>query len=402
MGRIKKQNILIRFFIKIILPVCFIAAGVYSWNYFKSSKIKIKRKPPEKLVIMVETISITPGNYSSWVHAMGVVMPDRQITLKSKVSGEVRYISPDFVQGGVVKKGKLLLKLEDSDYKIEVQKAESILAKAMAGLALEQGSQMIAKEEFNLINKASEEKIVETDLALRKPQLIQANAEVTRAKADLEKAKLNLSRTRITTPFNALVLEKNIDSGSFVTVQGTCGILVDVNNYRVEAKVPQDRLATVMSGMGSGADAIVHSHYAGRTWQGKMVRTTGKTNEKSLMAGVIILVPDPLGLKQGGQPGADPGQKRLQMLLNDHVDVKIKGKSLENVYAVPRNLIKQNNRVWVYNSGALEIKKIDIVWKDESMVYAASGITQRDKIITSDLPVAVNGMRLRESRGVRP
>ena len=377
--------------VKILLPLCFIMAGAAGWNYFKSKKPEVKRKPPGTQTAVVKTIVMKKGNYPTWVYAMGTVMPYRQIMLKSKLAGEVISVSKKFVQGGVMKKGEVLLKLDDSDYKIEIQKARSALDKVLANLAIEKGSQLIAKEELKLINKASPDKVMATDLSLRKPQLTQAEAGVANARADLEKAELNLSRTKVYLPFNALILEKNVDSGSIVNAQGSLASIVDVDRYKIEALVPQDRLAFFGTDWMSNADAFIISNYSNQTWQGKVFGTTGKITNKSQMAGVIILVPDPLGLKiKGGRP---------QLMLDDHVSVKIRGPILENLFSLPRSAVRDHNRVWVYNSGILEIRKIKPVWKEESVIYVKNNIHTGDRVIISDLPVAVNGLLLQLAHG---
>jgi RND family efflux transporter MFP subunit len=379
--------------IKNILPICLILAGFAGWSYFKSREPKMKRKPPERQMVVVETITMKPGNFQSSVQVMGTVMPDRQIILKSKVSGEVISISPKFVLGGVMKKGEMLLKIDNSDYRIEVQKAKSAFDKALSYLAIEKGSQLIAKEELKLINEASHSEVKATDLALRKPQLIQAKSGVESARADLEKARLNLSRTKVVLPFNALVLEKYVDTGSLVTAQGSLAALVDVNTYQITAQVPPDRLAAISFDPVSGSNAIIHSQYSDQTWQGKVVRTTGKMTVKSRMAGVIILVPDPLGLKSHGN--------KAKLLLDDHVDIRIKGEILENVFPLHRSVLRDGNTVWVYNSGTLEIKNVSLAWKEDQKVYIKSGITPGDQVITSDLPAPVKGMALQPASGDR-
>ncbi len=393
MSIFKKLGSIAKLMIKIILPICLILAGVAGWSYFKSKEPKMKRKPPQRQAIVVDTISMQPGNYISSVQVMGTVMPDKEIILKAKVSGEVISISPGFVQGGVMKKGEILLTLEDLDYVIEVQKAQSALDKAFSSLAIEKGSQMIAKEELKLINEVSKDEIKGTDLALRKPQLIQVKTEVDRARADLEKARLNLSRTKVLVPFNALVLDRQVNIGSLVTTQGVLATLVDVDAYRVEAQVPPDRLEALSISETKGSEVIIHSQYSKQTWQGKVVRTTGKMSGKSRMAGVIIMVPDPLGLKDQ--------KKNLPLLLDDHVAVKILGKPLENVFSLSRSILRDGNTVWVYNSGVLEIKEVSLAWKEDGQVFVKSGIKSGDAVITSDLPAPVKGMALQLSSGDR-
>ena len=389
----KKKGLMVRRIIRIALPICLVLAGVAGFNYFKSQEVKMKRKPIEKQAAVVETIALTPGNFQTYVHAMGTVMPDRQITLKAKVAGEVIFVSENFVQGGLMKKGEILLRIDDSDYQIEVQKVQSALDKTLSDLAIEQGSQLIAREELKLINQISEGEMAQTDLALRKPQLDQANALVKNARADLEKAVLNLSRTKIRVPFNALVLEKKVDSGSLVTTQGELATLVDVDAFLVETLVPPDRLAALNINEKTGSKAVIRSQYSKEPWQGTLVRTTGKISSKSRMAGVIIYVKDPLGLKNP--------ETRPQLLLDDYVDVQIQGQILENVYSIPRSILRDKNTVWVYQSGKLAIKQVSLAWKEDGRVFIRSGLLPGDEVITSDLPAPVNGMALQQDSGTR-
>lgn len=393
MNVLKQKGAAARWLIKIVLPVCLILAGVAGFAYFKSRELKMKRTPPLKQAAMVETITLEPGNYQSWIHVMGTVIPDKEIILKSKVSGEVVFVSPNFVQGGLIKKGETLLLLDDSDYQIEVKKAQSALDKALSDLAIEKGSQLIAKEELKLINEASQGEIAGTDLALRKPQLVQANAVVQSAAADLEKAKLNLSRTKIIVPFNALVLEKQVNFGSLVTVQGTLATLVDVDTFLIEALVPPDRLAAVSIDETTGSDAVIRSQYSEQTWQGKVVRTTGTISSKSRMAGVLISVSDPLGLKSR--------EKVPQLLLDDYVDIRIMGQALENVFSIPRAILRDGDTLWVYQSGVLDIKDVTLAWKEDGRVFVKSGISPGDAVITSELPAPVKGMALQLDSGDR-
>ena len=393
----KKKGSVIKRIIRIALPICLVLAGVAGFNYFKSQEVKMKRKPIEKQAAVVETIALTPGNFQTYVHAMGTVMPDRQITLKAKVPGEVIFVSENFVQGGLMKKGEILLLIDDSDYQIEVKKVQSALDKALSDLAIEQGSQLIAREELKLINQISTTQMAQTDLALRKPQLDQANAVVKNARADLEKAVLNLSRTKIRVPFNALVLEKKVDSGSLVTTQGELATLVDVDAFLVETLVPPDRLTALNINEKTGSKAVIRSQYSKEPWQGTLVRTTGKISSKSRMAGVIIYVKDPLGLKNP--------ETRPQLLLDDYVDVRIQGQILKNVFSIPRSVLRDKNTVWVYQSGKLSIKQVILAWKEGGLVFIRSdirsGIRPGDEVITSDLPAPVNGMALQKDSGAR-
>ncbi len=322
MSDIKKTSI-VHQILRIVLPICLLAAGVAGYQYYKSKEAKVKRRPPKKQVMQVETVSFLPGNYPARIQVMGSVIPDREVFLKSKVGGEVVFISPKFVRGGVIKKGEVLVRLDDSDYTIEIQKAQSTLEKAQSDLSLELGNQKIAKEEYKLISKVSKNKVVATDLALRKPQLTQARAVVKSAQADLEKARLNLSRTIVRVPFNSLALSKNVDLGSLVSAQESIATLVNTDTFHVEALVPPDLLGVLLIDAHAGSRAVVQSPYSQQTWPARIIRTTGKIASESRMAGVLAAVKDPLNLtsKGTGQP----------LMLDDYVIVDIEGKMYEDM-----------------------------------------------------------------------
>lgn len=375
--------------IRVLLPICLIAVGVAGFQYYKSQETGVKRRPPKKQAMLVETVSLQPGDYHGTIQVMGTVVPDRTVQIKSKVGGEVVFVSPDFVRGGVVKKGDVLLTLDESDYRIEIQKAESALQKARSDLTIELGSQKIAREEYKLISQVAKDAVAATDLVLRKPQLAQARAAVKSAEADLEKAMLNKSRTTIRVPFNGLVLEKKVDKGSLVTVQESIATLVSVDYFHVESLVPPDQLQAINVDPEHGSQARIRSPFSNHSWQGRVIRTTGKISVSSRMAGVLVAVKDPLGLKTDSRP----------MMLDDHVVVDIQGRLFKQVVKLPRKLLRDQNTVWINADGQLEIRPVSVVWKQDGTIYISKGLTPEDAIIETDLPAPVPGMSLQNGKG---
>ena len=391
--KIEKNRPKLKKIISIILPIILILAGIAGYRHFSSSPVEMKRKPPTKQAALVETITLTPGTHQGYVEVMGTVRPDREVLLKSRVTGEVVFVSPNFVQGGLIKKGETLIKLDESDYLIDLKKAASALEKALSDMSLEQGHQKIAKEEFKLLKDIQVSGgISKSDLALRKPQLAMSLALVESARADVERAKLNLSRTTITAPFNAMILEKQVSQGTLLTTQGPVALLVDVDTFEVEALVPPDQLSVIRIDEENGSKAWVRSQSSNSIRIGKVVRTTGQINGQGLMAGVIIHVPDPLGL--------ETADNISRLLLNDYVDIKIAGQLFENTCKVPRALLREGNTVWVYNKEEqLEIRTITPVWKEKDYIFIRNGLNPGDQLITSELPAPVNGMALQLASG---
>ncbi len=372
--------------LKIILPVCLIALGGAGFWFYKSKVVKFERKPAEKSAPVVDVMKVNPDRFIAQIRVMGTVQPDREVVIKSQVAGTVIQVAPEFVQGGLISKGQTMVRIDPADYKLAVNKAQNALAQAQADYEIEKGQQLVAKEELKLMARMSPNGIRETSLVLRKPQLEQARAVVASAESDLEAARLDLERTRISAPFHALVLSKAVDAGAMTAAQGTLATLVDVTCYQVEVQVPLDRLDRIRVHETQGSPARIRSLYAGREWEGRVVRTTGAVTEQSRMAGVIIRVDDPLGL--------GPAKGRPAMLLDDHVEAVIEGQAFDNVFSLPRNLVQEDSSLWIYNDGRLEIRKVAPVWIENDRVFIQSGLSPGDLVIRSDLSAPVPGMAL--------
>ena len=375
--------------LKIILPVCLIALGVAGFWFYKSKAVKFKRKPAVKTAPVVDTMKVNPDRVTAQIRAMGTVRPDREVVIKSQVAGTVIQVAPEFVQGGLIRKGEIMVRIDPADYELAVNKAQSALAQAEADFEIEKGQQQIAREELKLMARMSPNGVQETSLVLRKPQLEQARAAVASARSDLETARLDLERTRIIVPFHALVLSKEVDEGAMASAHGALATLVDVTCYQVEVQVPLDRLDRIRVHETLGSPVRIRSLYAGREWEGRVVRTTGAVTEQSRMAGVIIRVDDPLGL--------GPAKGRPAMLLDDHVEALIEGQVFDNVFSLPRTLIREDSSLWIYNDGRLEIRKVAPVWIEDDRVFIRSELSSGDLVISSDLSAPVAGMALTQA-----
>ncbi|MBU2551029.1 MAG: efflux RND transporter periplasmic adaptor subunit [Proteobacteria bacterium] len=370
---------------KAIVPLALIAAGGAAWAYFQATAPRMKRKPPETRAVVVDVVTVRAGDARAVVKAMGTVIPSRQVTLRARASGTVLSLSSSFVPGGRVVKDEEIMKLDPSDYDIQVRKAAASLEKAQADLDLERGNQTIAREELRLLSKTSKNALKATDLSMRKPQLKQARAAVSSAEADLRGARLNLARTVVRAPFNALVVERMVNLGSYVNSQDSLATLVGTDEYWIEALVPLDRLTALNLNHDGGRQAVVLSQNGSGRWSGRAVRATGQLNEKSRMATVIIEVPDPLGQTPEDSP---------PLMLGDYVFVEVAGRELTSVIELPRAALRDGDTVWVERDGVLDVREVELAWKQGERVFIAKGLESGDRIVVSDLSTPVKGMRL--------
>jgi RND family efflux transporter MFP subunit len=364
-----------------------LVVGLSITVYLLKTKPTAKRKPPAKMQALVNTMEVFPITTNVKIKALGRVVPAREINMQARVSGKVVYLHPKFIPGGIIRKGEVLVRLDETDYRLALTNKQNILDQARADFRIEEGSQKVAEQEWAMINSmVGEMDQSSEDLALRKPQLAKAQANIKAAETEIERAMVDLERTVIKSPFNAIVREKHVDTGSQVSSQSSIATLSGVDSYWAEISFPVDKLEWIMlpDDKKSGSNVLVYADSI-TPHQGKIINLLSDIDPDGLMARMIIAIDDPMGLKS----------KREPLLLGSFIRAEIEGKTIENVFQIPRAALKENNKVMIATSDALlHIKSVSVIWKDTEFVYIDKGIEKGDMIIVSNVPAPIEGMPL--------
>jgi RND family efflux transporter MFP subunit len=377
--------------LRILVAVVIVGVGIAGAAYLQKSTTKPQRRPPVKWVPVVETQPLQRSSQNVKVSAMGTVVPARTVLLESRVSGQVVTINPEFTEGGFLKQGSALVQLDDRDYKLALSQKKSELINAEYALKLELGRQEVAQREWRLLNGNRDGKAVDSDLALRKPHLDKAKADVTAAKAALEKASLDLGRTRIIAPFNSIVRSKSIDVGSQVSVGEPMAELVGTDAFWIQASIPLDRLEWIhipRQNNEEGSEATVH-YARGYQIKGKVIRLMGDLASEGRMARILIKVKDPMQ-HNSKQRNAPP------LLIGEYVRVEIEGRQLDEVFVIPRSALRDGSTVWLMKDDlTLSIQKVEPIWRSDKTVVIQNDLQFGQHLIISDLPAPVDGMAIR-------
>jgi len=90
----------------------------------------------------------------------------------------------------------------------------------------------------------------------------------------------------------------------------------------------------------------------------------------------------------------------LPLLLGSYVEVRIEVGRLTGVIAVPRDQIHEGDHVYLMDGeGRLEVRRVNVAWRDENEVLVRSGLEAGDRIVTSRLASPVTGTLLRLADG---
>lgn len=380
--------------LKRILPLLVLVAGGGIAYWLIATEPKPEKESPASPGQMVETTVATRTREQITIRAQGTVVPARSVNVQARVAGEIIAVNPDLKPGGVLREGAPLVTIDPADFKLLVARRETELSEARAQLALEQGRQDVAQEEWALFRKEFATDAQAPGLALREPQRAAAEAQVARAQAALDQARLELARTRVTAPFHALVLEESAAEGQYVQPPQSIAQLVGADRFWVRAVVPPDQIGYIdipsaPGEKGSPVEVLLELGPDLRRFDGYVSRLEGRLDEQSRLARLIVTVPNPLGAGGAGA-GAD-----FPLLLNAYVTVVIAAQETLDAFVVPRAALHAGNQAYVFDDGRLRIRTLDIAWERENAMLVRAGLEEGDLLITSNIASPVEGMRLR-------
>jgi RND family efflux transporter MFP subunit len=377
----------------LIICLIIIGAGIAGASYIKRTAPQAQKRPPERIVPLVETENLLPTTHQVVLTAMGSVVPAMEMILKTRVTGQIQSVHPEFVEGGLISAGEKVLKIDPTDYALAIARAKSDLANAQYQLKVEMGYQDVARREWALLGPGPAADGQEDELALRKPHLAKVQSDLAAAQADLEQARVNLSRTDILAPFNAIVRKKNVVVGSQVAVQDDLAELVGTDEYWIQVSLPLERLAWIrIPRTNKEKGAAVTVFYRGNQRQGRVARLLSDLETEGRMARVLVTVEDPLRLAAKDRESIPP------LLIGEYVRVEIKGRQLEGVYRIPRSALRDNSTIWTLtDENTLKILPVKTIWRDANDVLMRNGIVPGQRLIVSDLSTAVDGMEVKDA-----
>jgi len=378
--------------IAIVVPLAIVAVlGVGGTIVLSALKPEPEKAEEARIGLNVFAEPVRSGDLQITVTAQGEVRPRREIIVAPQISGRIAYVSPDFIDGGFIKQGQLLVRVEAADYELAVVRARSGVAAAEQALAREIAEAELARQDIEDLGVTDA-----SPLARREPQLAQAHAALDSAKAQLKDAELALERTAVYAPFSGRVWERDVDIGQVVGTGQSLGRIFA--NDVVEVSLPLDDeemgrlglpLAFAASAQQPGPVVDFSAVVGGieRHWKGEVVRTAAAVNSQTRQINVIAELQDPYG------KGADDGAPMAPGLF---VNAVIEGKTIPDVLIAPRASLRGDDRIFIgdRDTGKLSIKTVDLIYSDTNGAYVRSGLNEGEYAITSPIQAAFDGMNI--------
>ncbi|HHH38281.1 MAG TPA: efflux RND transporter periplasmic adaptor subunit, partial [Sedimenticola sp.] len=233
-----------------------------------------KRPPPR--AHLVELTPVRPERVSTALERSGTLKVRRSVRIHNQEEG--RIIEAPFYEGDRVKKGTVLIRMEEDLLRAQLDKAAATARQARVDLSRLQ----------NLVKKR----------AASKDEMVRAETALQVALAEQRLLQTRLSHTRIEAPFDGVVSERRVEPGDVVAKHSHLLTLIDPNSLVTEIRVSELLLPHLKPGdpVAVRIDALGSQTFPGR------IRRIHPELDPVTRQGVVEVALDPV------PPGARPGQ----------------------------------------------------------------------------------------------
>lgn len=310
---------------------------------------KSKRVLPVTGIIAKNTVS------TNGINANGTLLANEEVELVSEIVGKVRTIS--FQEGSHVRKGALLLKVDDADLQAQLTRAEF--------------------QKKLLTEKLERQRILLNRESISREAFDQLQTDYNMLEADIELLKVKISRTEIRAPFDGVMGFRHVSEGSYVQPSSQISRIVDNSVLKFEFSLPEKYASQDMKGRDisfrvAGLDQLfVARIYAvdpsiDNDLRTIAVRALFKNTDHQLMPGMFA------------QGYLETGKKEEYIQIpSEAVVPEMDGK-----------------RMWVLKNGKVASVAVVTLNRDEKNVEITSGISVGDTVLTGGLMQLREGMTI--------
>lgn len=212
--------------IAVILALVLILWLLSGDNYSSQQQAPAQQQVAEHQLALVETRWSDAEPFQLSQVVQGQVLPWRSVSIKSQQAGTVTELLTQ--QGDTVQQGDKLLRLSDEG-------RAALLRQAKANFTLKQHELASARE----LGKAQ---------FLSATELTRLESELAKAEAELQRAQLTLNQIEPVAPFNGVVDRRHVEVGDVVQVGTAMLQLVQIDQLKVTAQIPQQHIAALQLG----------------------------------------------------------------------------------------------------------------------------------------------------------
>src|SRR6266705_2151889 len=412
--------------IKLVLLICLTAAVGASLLSCKRSNGQPSNGGAANstpAILEVSTVAAVVRQLPRFFEATGTLAADVQTDVQPQTAGKVVAVGVDM--GSAVRKGQMLVRLEDADYKLRIDQAVAQLENAKAAvrqaeekIGLRAGQQFIpervaevatarANLELAENNFQRAQKLIESgdisraEYDQRKSQrdalrqtyesaiaqarqnyaaVLVARTNVTNAQTQVNMAQRTLSYTVVAAPIDGFVLDRPVDLGAYVSTTTKIATIVKTNPLWMRIDVPEQAVPQIKLGQ---SVSLTTSSFADRSFSGRVARISPNVSATSRTLTVEAQIDNGGGALKPGQFGT------VRILLpQSSPAVLVPQRALRTISGA--------TYVFVIKNGHAEQRLVQMGQTEGDLVEIKSGVAENEIVATGNVDQLSDGATVRQ------
>lgn len=408
----------------LFLSTALIAAGALSaCSRSKAQPNNAAASASPNAAIDVSTTAAISRQLPRFFEATGSLAADVQTDIQPQTAGKVVAVGVDM--GSAVRKGQMLVRLEDADYKLRLDQSVAQLENARA--AQKQAEEKIglrpgqpfdpekvaevsaARANYDLAEKNLQraQKLVESgdisraDYDQRKSQrdsllkvyestiaqarqnyaaVAMARSNVTSAQTQVDLARRSLSYTTVTAPIDGYVSDRPVDVGAYVSTTTKIATIVKTNPLWIRMDVPEQAVPQIRNGQ---SVSLTTSSYPDRSFSGRIARVSPNVTAASRTLTVEAEI-------DNGSGALKPGQFGTARILLPQTEAAV---------LVPQRALRTisgSTYVFVIKDGHAVQRLVEPGQPESDLIEIKSGVAPDELIATSNVDQLSDGVAVRQ------
>lgn len=378
---------------------------------------------PAPAAVDVTTAPAIQRQLPRYFDATGSLAADAETDVAPQAAGKVVVVGVDL--GTFVRRGQMLAKLDDADFRIRVDQAlaaldqtKAAVAQAEAKIGLKPGQKFDPEQVADVASARFTYQLAEKNLQ-RAEKLIEAGdvsrsyydqqqtqrdqlkaqyesalatarqnyaavqvarTNVTAAQSAVSLARSSLSYTVISSPMDGYVAERQVDVGEYVTTASKVATVVRVNPLRMRIEIPEQSIPNIQAGQ---SVSLTVSAWPDRRFNGKIARISPNVTASSRTLTVEAEVENSAGTLKPGQ----------------FATVRILQAKAAPAVLIPARAVRTESgvsRVFVIKNGHAEQRLVQLGQTEGDLIEIKQGIAVDEQVATGNVAQLSDGMAVRQ------
>lgn len=408
---------------RLIVPILILLTGAAAYAALKATRPEPKPIESQEKAWAVVTETVAPRALSPNLRLFGRTESPRTARLTSGVEADVLDVPAR--EGDRVETGELLVRLDDREVALVVAQRQAEINQIAAEIeverekyandlrTLEHERELLAlarkeverarrlvktnvgsQSQLDAARQAVERQTIAVDsreLAIRQHESVMARLEsrLRQAEAARDRATLDLERTRIMAPFDGRVTKVLVSIGDRVKNGDPLVSLYDSSALEIRAQVPTGSLPLVRKSLLERRPLKARTEVDGISVNAVLERISSEVRAGSGGADALFRILDP-------SPWLPLGRT---------VELVVELPPVSDAVALPLEALYGTNRIYLFEDGHMKgvdvdrVGEIHAIGRDRRVLVRSNELTRGDRVIITQLPNAINGLRVRVVEG---